>query len=98
MAPELLHPERIAVSLTAGRIIEASRWSYTLTSMRVGQGLQDRFRTRSLFISFQKQLGTDHVVRANDVGAGVGNTAGPSRSVFVADAVGVDRLAAGIGE
>jgi hypothetical protein len=62
------------------------------------QGLHQCFGGVAFFVAFQKKFFADYTVGSDDEGAGIRNSAGASRGFLVADAVGVDRLAADIGK
>ena len=65
-------------------------------SLRIFQGLDDRFGARALLVAFQEKLRTDHAVGSDNKGAGIRYPAGASRCFFVTNAIRVDRFAASV--
>src|SRR5215472_389273 len=64
-----------------------------------GTGRLDKgFRRVAVAIPFEKELRTDHTLSIDDKGTGIGHSLRPAFGGFVADVVGIDRLALGVGQ
>ena len=79
-------------------MVEKLSFKTQLRLLCVLQRLNHRFGAGAFFVAFQEKFGANHAVGSDNIGAGVGNAARASGCFFVANAVGVDRLAARVGE